>query len=773
MVSLRLLICPWVVFVALILATINVTHIHHINSNMAVMLRKRYEEHPAIPIRGIVEKFTQPGQVACPKCRPCPLAATLLQGVPGKADHTSPRIAAVTPTPCPETPCPETPCPETPPLGKGMGFCCGRVCGDSLVCCPDPEDVPFWGSDNGEVRRYVERTTRRYIVVNEPRSGSSWLQEISITHPGVKVQFELDMRFAPEALSCTQCHRPSAEGSNLTISNSKNMHLLPPKLHPPLACGMTIIGHNNRFDEVQQVAEKYNAVLVILLRRNHFAIGLSSYRHFVEGHREKAAGSEFYSDVQWRKSMSDSSADYERLWRFPQKTGREAFMIFYEEMLTNPADVWQNMQVFLGLPPYDIPSLSDIHKTASSGNPFDYMNPAQLVRMRASPAFSRWREELTDPHFFKNSTSAWEAEFATICRHYRDSKSVLHWRRSRCINGVVKSQVGNALDGGGGVVDTPPQIATKAAVPVHTLVTTPHPDDDPHAPMAPLITHGALHIVTSHWKEELRWLTTQTAYSFSVCEKVSRQVSQRSHCSITKNLGAEGSTFTQFILRNWDRLPDWIAFVDANPRSWHQPFSKITKLRCLEKLLPSLDPIANGYIGMNLLTIDTSTNGHWSQSWFCPIWDAILKPHLNKACPEYISADGSAQFLVSRERIRRVPKALLEDIYAYTVGIKRWPGDENWRDNQGQSFSPGNPGRSGASFFLEWTWHIIFGEAADYQGPQCNNKSGVFIPDPTGNRDAVDCCTMEVDWCPGLKSPEPDETPNMKKPPVACKRRSV
>ena len=26
-----------------------------------------------------------------------------------------------------------------------------------------------------------------------------------------------------------------------------------------------------------------------------------------------------------------------------------------------------------------------------------------------------------------------------ICRHYKDSKSVLRWRRSKCINGVVEA----------------------------------------------------------------------------------------------------------------------------------------------------------------------------------------------------------------------------------------------------------------------------------------------------------------------------------------------
>ena len=43
----------------------------------------------------------------------------------------------------------------------------------------------------------------RYIVVNEARSGSSWPQEISQMHPGIKVQFKLDLQYGPvHLLSC-------------------------------------------------------------------------------------------------------------------------------------------------------------------------------------------------------------------------------------------------------------------------------------------------------------------------------------------------------------------------------------------------------------------------------------------------------------------------------------------------------------------------------------------------------------------------------------------
>jgi hypothetical protein len=112
-----------------------------------------------------------------------------------------------------------------------------------------------------------------YIVINEPRSGSSWLQEMSMMHPGIKVQFELDMKYGDSALRCMQCHRPRTP-------DTKHPERLPRKTHPPLACGMTIFGTPNGFREVAALASAYNASLLLLLRRNHVAHAISAYLHF-------------------------------------------------------------------------------------------------------------------------------------------------------------------------------------------------------------------------------------------------------------------------------------------------------------------------------------------------------------------------------------------------------------------------------------------------------------------------------------------------------------
>lgn len=81
-------------------------------------------------------------------------------------------------------------------------------------------------------------------------------------------------------------------------------------------------------------------------------------------------------------------------------------------------------------------------------------------------------------------------------------------------------------------------------------------------------------------------------------------------------------------------------------------------------------------------------------------------------CPGRIIAIPSGQFIVSKERILSNPKELYSDLYKYSIGSKRWKDDHLWQDKIGVSYKPGGPdeGHVGGAFFLEWIWHIIFGE---------------------------------------------------------------
>jgi hypothetical protein len=140
-----------------------------------------------------------------------------------------------------------------------------------------------------------------YIVINEPRSGSSWLQEMSMMHPGIKVQFELDMKFGDSALRCMQCRHPRISSRN---PDTKHPERLPRKTHPPLACGMTIFGRPNSFREVSALATAHNASLVLLLRRNHVAHAISAHLHF----RPRARNVPPDRNISWDTQKLDEQA---------------------------------------------------------------------------------------------------------------------------------------------------------------------------------------------------------------------------------------------------------------------------------------------------------------------------------------------------------------------------------------------------------------------------------------------------------------------------------
>ena len=230
-------------------------------------------------------------------------------------------------------------------------------------------------------------------------------------------------------------------------------------------------------------------------------------------------------------------------------------------------------------------------------------------------------------------------------------------------------------------------------------------------------------LVVSRWKEDISWLTDQTAFEYVVCPHAAAPPPRPPHapvdddgggpCAVPLNKGAEASAYLLFIINEWDTLPETLVFNDASESSWHQQFDMIARLK---EAVPKFE---GGFFPLNNVLIDSDqANRAWRYEKFSLVWDAVVRPHLDDApCPKRIVGDGSAQFIVSRDRIKMRPLALYKDLYAYSIGSKRWPSDKAWTDGHGFSFQPGGPTKGsrqwvGGVFFLEWIWHIIFGEPA-------------------------------------------------------------
>ena len=156
-------------------------------------------------------------------------------------------------------------------------------------------------------------------------------------------------------------------------------------------------------------------------------------------------------------------------------------------------------------------------------------------------------------------------------------------------------------------------------------------------------------IVASHWNEDLDWLRKST-YPVVVMDKVGSSphsiVSDpRYKATKTRNHGNECTSYIRFILDNWDNLPEYVAFIHGHETSYHQKMNVFDGIKKMgSKSYYNFNSICykdweRGMPGFDLLI-------HW--------WDEYFKDILGKK-PEKIIGPCCAQFIVTRENIRRVP----------------------------------------------------------------------------------------------------------------------
>lgn len=292
------------------------------------------------------------------------------------------------------------------------------------------------------------RRPRSYIVLNEARSGSSWLQEISVSHPGIKVQFELDLRLGDSALACKECVRPGVPDSKRAGAAAG-----PAKWHPPSACGMSAFGSANAFADVAALAARHDAALVVLLRLNHVAHAVSSYRHFNKVVPTPPPGT-FWAgppaaaapvlEVPWgpgqlARAVEEAREANARLLEFPARTGRPAHLIFYEDMKRRPAAVWAGLQRFLGLPlapsTGEESALHGMEQRASDRPAIRYL--ANLTGLQAALGGEEWGDMLLDPGYDEavNVTEAFER----ACRLHPGAR--MSWRQHECVDGALTGLV--------------------------------------------------------------------------------------------------------------------------------------------------------------------------------------------------------------------------------------------------------------------------------------------------------------------------------------------
>ena len=171
--------------------------------------------------------------------------------------------------------------------------------------------------------------------------------------------------------------------------------------------------------------------------------------------------------------------------------------------------------------------------------------------------------------------------------------------------------------------------------------------------------------------------------------------------ALPRNKGREAHAYLYYLTTHYDRLPALVAFVHAHragyPEAWHNDnpgYSNVATLRHLR-----LDVVRrNGYVNLRCNgdvgcpvelepRRDPPDPGRAAERAYAGAWRAM---GLAGPVPAQVGAACCSQFAVSREQVRRRPRADYERYY-------RWLMETELDD--------ATSGR-----VMEYLWHIIFGK---------------------------------------------------------------
>jgi len=198
-------------------------------------------------------------------------------------------------------------------------------------------------------------------------------------------------------------------------------------------------------------------------------------------------------------------------------------------------------------------------------------------------------------------------------------------------------------------------------------------------------------IVTSHWKEDLTWLATQSTFPVVLIDKEGADPGPIVPRHVIPNQGKEASAYLKYIVENYDSLPDRVAFIHGHETSVHQKHT-----RPLLEVIQASNP-KYGFVPLNNMHFGGEfADNKKAQIRLFTFWDRLCLGTTvpsDHAVPEEAGPmvyDLGAQFVVSRERIRRNPKMLYEG-WLHIMTTHPEFADE-------------------FALILEGSWHVVFGE---------------------------------------------------------------
>ena len=219
-------------------------------------------------------------------------------------------------------------------------------------------------------------------------------------------------------------------------------------------------------------------------------------------------------------------------------------------------------------------------------------------------------------------------------------------------------------------------------------------------------------VVVAQHREDVAWLEDLPAMLQQFVYQAENSTAER---PVRVNQG-ETAVYLQYIVEQYNNLPDAVAFVHAHQVAPHMP----DKLDILNKLRWG----AFQYANLRYTNVTYDLWGKWTGDWLCPqnplkpppsdeiIWDEL---RVNQSqlfadvwkelfegpigpMPQYVHSPCCAEFVVSRQRIQARPLSFYQDCLTW---LEATSSERYW-----------------AGRIFEYVWHIVFGETALYFAPE-------------------------------------------------------
>lgn len=190
------------------------------------------------------------------------------------------------------------------------------------------------------------------------------------------------------------------------------------------------------------------------------------------------------------------------------------------------------------------------------------------------------------------------------------------------------------------------------------------------------IKDSILTIVTSHWKENLEWLK-KSKYPVVLIDKEGADPTCFEPQHVIPNKGLDTAVIFTYIIKNYETLPDYVAFLHGHETAWHQ----IHNHHMLD-VISSAKIYKYDYIPLNNFY---RLYPFYNETANVPNVPGLMLKHHCEILGFPRLSDGycinvpiGCQFIVSNKRIRAVPKKHWESWYKLLVNaegdyIKTWP----------------------------------------------------------------------------------------------------